>query len=81
MGANVIVRGIRDANDLTYEANIANMNRYLDDQIETVFLATDPEYAFISSSLLKEVLHFKGDVSKLVPAPVAAALERKEAAK
>ncbi len=77
VGANVIIRGLRDAKDLEYEANIANMNRYLDDSIETVFLVTAPKYAFISSTLLKEVLHFKGDISQLVPPAVADALNQK----
>ncbi|GAX03556.1 phosphopantetheine adenylyltransferase [Secundilactobacillus pentosiphilus] len=78
VGASVIVRGIRDARDLSYESGIAGMNHYLDDSIESVFLVTDPKYAFISSSLLKEVLHFKGDVSKLVPPAVAKALNQKQ---
>lgn len=77
-GASVIVRGIRDARDLSYESGIASMNHYLDDSIESVFLVTDPKYAFISSSLLKEVLHFKGNVSKLVPPAVAKALNEKQ---
>lgn len=78
VGAHVIIRGIRDSRDLSYEAGIASMNHYLDASIESVFLMTNPKYAFISSSLLKEVLHFKGDVSKLVPPTVAEALNQKQ---
>ncbi|GAX01886.1 pantetheine-phosphate adenylyltransferase [Secundilactobacillus silagei] len=77
VGATVIVRGLRDSRDLAFESDIANINRYLDHSIESVFLMTDPKYAFISSSILKEVLHFNGDVSKLVPPAVAEALNRK----
>lgn len=77
VGGSVIVRGLRDAKDLDYEANIANMNHYLDGEIESVFLVTDPKYAFISSTLLKEVMHFNGDVSALVPPAVAEALKQK----
>lgn len=77
-GASVIVRGIRDSRDLSYESGIASMNHYLDSSIESIFLVTDPKYAFISSSLLKEVLHFKGDVSDLVPPAVAEALNQKQ---
>ncbi|MTV81356.1 pantetheine-phosphate adenylyltransferase [Secundilactobacillus folii] len=77
VGGSVIIRGLRDGKDLDYEANIANMNHYLDESIESVFLVTDPRYAFISSTLLKEVLHFNGDVSALVPPAVAQALNQK----
>lgn len=76
VGGDVIIRGLRGAKDLEYEANIANMNRYLDDSVESVFLVTDPKYAFISSTLLKEVLHFHGDISQLVPPAVAEALNQ-----
>lgn len=78
VGAGVIVRGLRDSRDLSYESGIANMNHYLDESIESVFLVTDPKLAFISSSLLKEVLHFNGDVSKLVPPAVAEALNQRQ---
>ncbi|GAX08388.1 MAG TPA: pantetheine-phosphate adenylyltransferase [Lactobacillus sp.] len=78
VGASVIVRGLRDLRDLSYESDIANMNHYLDDSIESIFLVTDPKYSFISSSLLKEVLHFKGDISELVPPAVAQALNQKQ---
>ncbi|MFC6253475.1 pantetheine-phosphate adenylyltransferase [Secundilactobacillus hailunensis] len=78
VGATVIVRGLRDSRDLAFESDIANINRYLDHSIESVFLMTDPKYSFISSSILKEVLHFNGDVSKLVPPAVAEALNQKQ---
>lgn len=74
VGASVIVRGIRDTKDFEYESATASMNKHLNDQIETVFLMTSPQYAFISSTLLKEVLHFGGDIDALVPQAVAEAL-------
>ncbi|WP_288531198.1 pantetheine-phosphate adenylyltransferase [uncultured Secundilactobacillus sp.] len=72
--ATVIVRGIRNSKDYEYEAGIANMNRYLEHHIETVFLLADPKDTFISSSVLKEVLFFGGDISGLVPPAVHRAL-------
>ena len=77
VNASVILRGLRNSKDYEYEAGIAQMNHYLDNGIETLFLLTDAKYAFISSSLLKEVLHFGGDISELVPPAVAAALAEK----
>ncbi len=77
VNASVILRGLRNSKDYEYEAGIAQMNHYLDNGIETLFLLTDAKYAFISSSLLKEVLHFGGDISELVPPAVATALAEK----
>ncbi|ANZ61809.1 pantetheine-phosphate adenylyltransferase [Secundilactobacillus paracollinoides] len=77
VNASVILRGLRNSKDYDYEAGIAQMNHYLDNGIETLFLLTDAKYAFISSSLLKEVLHFGGDISELVPPAVVAALAKK----
>lgn len=77
VNASVILRGLRNSKDYEYEAGIAQMNHYLDNGIETLFLLTDAKYAFISSSLLKEVLHFGGDISELVPPAVVAALAKK----
>lgn len=74
MQANVIVRGIRNIKDYEYEVEIANMNRYLEQRIETIFLLPDVGDAFISSSVLKEVFFDGGDVSSLVPSVVQEAL-------
>lgn len=76
--ANAIVRGIRNSQDYEYEAGIANMNKHLDENVETVFLLANPKNTFISSSILKEVLFFGGDVSKLVPPAVNRALQAKK---
>lgn len=72
--ANVIIRGIRNIKDYEYEVEIANMNRYLEQRIETIFLLPDVNDVFISSSVLKEVFFDGGDVSQLVPLAVQEAL-------
>lgn len=72
MQAQFIVRGLRSAADLEYERNIAQMNKMLAPEIETVFLLTDPALSPLSSTIVREILRFEGDVSAFVP---AAALE------
>ncbi|MBK9070719.1 MAG: pantetheine-phosphate adenylyltransferase [Myxococcales bacterium] len=73
-GANVIVRGLRAMADFEYEFQLAHMNRRLAPGIDTVFFMTDERNHYVSSSLVKEVASFGGDVSGLVPPAVAAAL-------
>lgn len=77
LGAQVIVRAVRNTTDLEYEQNIAQMNKNLAPELETVLLLTDPQYSFLSSTLVKEVAKFGGDFAKLVPAEVATALVKK----
>ena len=77
VGANTILRGIRAISDYEYELQMALMNRRLDEEIETFFMAPSTEYSFLSSRLVKEVASYGGDVSKLVPPGVRAALARK----
>lgn len=65
---NVVVRGLRAAMDFEYEIQMAHMNaRLFDEQVETVFLMTDPKYSFISSSMMKEVHSLGGSIDGLVP--------------
>ena len=71
---HAIVKGLRGPDDLEYEIAMAQMNATLAEQVETVFLATGPEHAFVSSSLVKEVATYGGDVSAFVPDFVLAAL-------
>jgi pantetheine-phosphate adenylyltransferase len=78
LGANILIRGIRNTKDFEYEKDIAIMNHYLYSKIETVFLMADEKYTHISSSLLKEVLHFGGDVSAYLPEVVNQALQKKK---
>jgi pantetheine-phosphate adenylyltransferase len=68
-GVNAIVRGLRAVTDFEYEIQIAQMNYRLA-KIETLFMTTNPQYSFLSSSLVKEVAMYGGDVSGLVPEPV-----------
>lgn len=77
LGADVLVKGLRESYDWEYEVQMAHMNRHLTG-IETVFLPTAAEYRFISSTLVKEIWRFGGDIAGLVPDPVLAALATKE---
>lgn len=67
VGASAIVRGLRAVSDFEYEFQMAAMNRHLAEDVETVFVMTSSEYAFVSSSLIKEVVRYGGDVSRWVP--------------
>jgi pantetheine-phosphate adenylyltransferase len=73
-GAMVVVRGLRAVTDFEYEFQMALMNRTLRDEVETVFLAAREEYTYLSSRIIKEVARLGGDVSGMVPPPVALAL-------
>jgi len=73
----VVVRGLRAVSDFEFELQLASMNRHLDEEIETIFLAPAEEYAFISSTLVREIAGLGGDMTRFVPAQVAAALAQK----
>ena len=75
-GADVVVKGLRTVEDFEYENQMAQMNHHLTG-METVFISTRPEYAFISSSLVKEVAHLGGSMSGLVPDVVEQALKER----
>lgn len=62
-----ILRGLRDGKDFFYEKNIALMNHSLEQGVQTVFLLTDPEHAWISSTIIREILRNNGDVSPFLP--------------
>ncbi|WP_153408956.1 pantetheine-phosphate adenylyltransferase [Nocardia macrotermitis] len=68
-GLTAIVKGLRDATDFGYELQMAQMNKKLSG-VDTFFIATNPLYGFLSSSLVKEVATFGGDVSDMLPASV-----------
>lgn len=76
-GAKFILRGIRNVKDFEYERDIAAMNQVQAPKIETIILLAPKRYAFLSSSLIKEVAKFGGDISTLVPANVMQALKQK----
>lgn len=67
LGANVIIRGLRNTTDFEYENSISQVNRYLNDELETIFFITSPRYAPISSSIIREVHKYGGDVKPFLP--------------
>lgn len=67
MNVNVIIRGLRAITDFEYELQMAQVNSILNKGLETIFLTTSLEYAYLSSSNVKEVAMFGGDISKFVP--------------
>ncbi len=77
MDANVIVRGLRAITDFEYELQMSQTNRKLNSDVETIFLTTSLEYSFLSSTTVKEVASFGGDVSQFVPEIVAKKITEK----
>lgn len=77
LDASVLVRGVRGGSDLDSEMSIAGLNEKMAADIQTVFIPTAANYRDLSSSMIKEIAKFHGDVSKFVPAPVANALIKK----
>ncbi len=76
-GVHTVLRGLRAVSDFEYEFQIANMNRHLLPDVETVFVMTGEDYFFVSARLVREVATFGGDVSAFVPPNVLDALRRK----
>lgn len=76
-GADVILRGVRNATDCAYEFEISLMNHTVDPSIETVFMPTDPKNAVIRSSSVKELVKYGGNISGMVPEIVKNALDEK----
>jgi len=74
LGANVIVRGVRSGTDFDYEVQMARTNRQLSDAVDTVLLAPAPEWAHVSSTLVRQIAGMGGDVQSFVPSEVAARL-------
>ena len=77
VGASIVVRGLRAVSDFEYEFQMALMNRQLHPSLETVFLVPAVDLTYLSSSLVREVARYGGDVSALVHPAVAAALVRR----
>ena len=77
VGANFILRGIRYVNDFEYEKAIADMNRSLDENIETVFLTCLPQYTSVASTLVRDVIRNGGDVKQFLPEVVVRSLQNK----
>ena len=74
---NIIVRGIRAVSDFEYEMTMANMNKKLNDKLETVTIFADPSLNYISSSMIKEIAKLNGKVDSLTPPNVNEALIKK----
>ncbi|WP_018662899.1 pantetheine-phosphate adenylyltransferase [Heyndrickxia acidiproducens] len=73
--ADAIIRGLRAISDFEYELQLTSMNRVLNDRIETFFIMTNNQYSFLSSSIVKEIAKYHGDISELVPSAVNEALK------
>lgn len=76
-GISTVIRGLRAVTDFEYELQMALMNRELDNELETIFLMSSSQYTFLSSSMVKEVAGFDGDISGLVPDYVEKAINYK----
>ncbi|NLY75008.1 MAG: pantetheine-phosphate adenylyltransferase [Firmicutes bacterium] len=77
VGSNLIVKGLRAISDFEIEFQMALNNKRMAPEIETIFMMTKNEYSFLSSSMVKEIVHFGGDVRGLVPEGVETALRKK----
>lgn len=77
MEANVIIRGLRAITDFEYELQMSQTNHKLSPEIETLFLTTNVEYSFLSSTTVKEIASFNGDIRKFVPDVIADAIKEK----
>lgn len=77
VSANAIIRGLRATSDFEYEMQGTSMNRFLNNNIESFFIMTKNQYSFLSSSIVKEVAKYGGDISELVPPVVQKALTKK----
>ena len=76
-GATAIVRGLRAISDFEYEFEMNQLNRHLAPDLESVYIISSPNYSFLSSTGVKELATFGGDVSNLVPGPVSDALSER----
>ena len=65
--ANFLLRGLRNTTDFEYENSISQINRHLNQDLETVFLITSPDYAYISSTIIREVHKYGGDINDYLP--------------
>ena len=74
-GASAIVKGLRAISDFEYEFEMNQLNRKMAPDIESMYLMSSPQYSFLSSSGVKELAMFGGDLTELVPEPVAARLQ------
>ncbi len=76
-GLRVIVKGLRAVSDYEYELQMAHLNRQLNPEVETLFILAATRWAFVSSTMVKEIARYGGDVARFVPPPAARALRAK----
>ena len=77
VGAGAVVKGLRAMTDFEYELQQADLNYRLDPALESIFVMSSPEYGYLSSSVVRQIASFGGDVSEFVPPCVVEALERR----
>jgi len=77
INANYLVRGLRNASDFDYEKTISQLNNIIGDGLETVFFISQPEFNHISSTIVREIIKGKGDVSSFVPKSIYSDLKQK----
>lgn len=77
--ADVVIRGLRAVTDFEYELQLAQTNRVIAPEVDTIFLTTNLKYSYLSSSIVKEIAFYDGDISAFVPASVAECIRRKMA--
>lgn len=77
LGCRILVRGIRAIADYEYELAQATSNMVLDDEVETMFMVSRPEFSFLSSSIAKEIAMFEGDITEFIPEAIATEVKQK----
>jgi pantetheine-phosphate adenylyltransferase len=77
VGSHVMIRGMRTVSDMEYEFSMSLTNQTMDPTIETVFLLAHVEYSHLSSTLIRQIASFGGDLRKFLPTPVVAAVEQR----
>ena len=77
LGIKVILRGLRTISDFEYENQMANANRFMVSDLDTLFMVTAGKYSHLSSSLIREILNFNGDISGMVPNQVESQIKQK----
>jgi pantetheine-phosphate adenylyltransferase len=77
IGASAVIRGLRAVTDFEYEIQIAQINHELNPRVDTIYLTTNTEYAYLSSSVVKEIAMYHGDITKFVPKAVVSKLQEK----
>lgn len=75
--ADVIIKGLRSVTDFEYEFQMALMNRELANEVETIFMVTSPNYSYISSSAIKQIASFNGEIKNFVPKEIVEDLEER----